>query len=303
MTTAPFPTQRTNTAQTLARHVPVRPKAGLRTRQIVPTRAVATTHRQPIAAAVVHAHDRGMEVEPHFAPPDPSGEVMLPTNPPEWDRPSTKARAAMLVAVGVLAVAGLFFVGRWTTGGERDALASERDAALTERNELETSVAELQHDLEQATATNTTNQSAIEELQADAAQDATELSRLEADVARLTIESAELRHAHDELSGHLEAVAECGNSVEFAKAALDAWDAMLPVLDEYLFADLGSEAGREALERLNRAWAEIDTAESNYIASSSLCTSALEALPDCDVESGSLRLTAEASTTPCPGSA
>jgi hypothetical protein len=253
--------------------------------------------------AVVHAHDRGMEVEPHFAPPDPSGAVTLPTNPPESDRPSTKARAAMLVAVGVLAVGGLFFVGRWTTGGERDALASERDAALTEKEGLETSVAELQHDLEQATATNTTNQSAIEELQAEAAQDATELSRLGADVVRLTTESDELRDAHEELSGHLEAVAECGTSVEFAKAALDAWDAMVPVLDEYLFTDPGSDAEREAQKRLDQAWADIDTAESNYVASSSLCTSALEALPDCDVESNSLRLAAEASTTPCPASA
>src|SRR3954454_1329468 len=134
-------------------------------------------------------HDGDMEVDAYFAPPDPSGEnlppsvasdpsgeVILPVALPNPDRPSTKARAAMVVIVCLIAVAGLFFVGRWTTGGERAALADQRDAAQAERDQLQTSLNELQTELDDATATNASDQSTIDELESAAAGDAAELA-------------------------------------------------------------------------------------------------------------------------------
>jgi len=247
-----------------------------------------------------------MEVEPYFAPPDPtgevfqptlpsdpSGEVTLPVTPSDPARPSTRARAAMLVAVALIAVAGLFFVGRWTTGGERNALADERDAALAERDQLES-------DLADVTATNVTNQSTIDELESAAARDAAQLTGLQADVASLTEQSDELQRSNDELQRDLGAVTECSNSVELAQTALDEWDAMIDVLDEYLQTELGSDAERDAQKRLDQAWAEIDTAESTFVASSSRCTGAIDALPECGSDPAQLRLATELRNAPCP---
>ena len=71
-----------------------------------------------------------MDTDTYFSPPDPSGEVHLPILPTDPPHSGTRARAAMLVAGALIAAAGVFVLGRWTTGGERDALpasATQRD--------------------------------------------------------------------------------------------------------------------------------------------------------------------------------
>jgi chromosome segregation ATPase len=187
----------------------------------------------------------------------------------------------MVVVVALLAATGLFFVGRWTTDGERDALAGDRDAALADRGQLQNSLDKLQHDLERANATNAAKQSTIDELKSAAAREATKLTDLETEVKNLATQSQKLQDSNEELWTHLDAVSECGNSIEFADAAFDKWAALFEALDDYLQSEVGSEQERQASERVDQAWADNDVAESDYVASSSLCARAVELLPNC----------------------
>src|SRR6188768_1721081 len=209
-----------------------------------------------------------MEVESYFAPPDPSaevgssalrdddsGDVALATPSPAPDDPSAKTRTAMVVVVALVAATGLFFVGRWTTGGEREALVGDRDAALEERGQLQNSLDELQHALERANATNAAKQSTIDELKSAAAREATKLTDLQTEVADLATQSQKLQDSNEELWTHLDAVSECGNSIEFADAAFDKWAALFEALDDYLQSEVGSEQERQASERVDQAWA------------------------------------------------
>jgi FtsZ-interacting cell division protein ZipA len=187
----------------------------------------------------------------------------------------------MVVTIALVALAGLFFVGRWTTGGERDSLADERDAVQAERDQLQSSLEEAQKDLADVTATNSANQSTIDELESAAAHNANQLAGLQADVTRLTQELAKLQDVNQEGQAHLDAVRVCGNTVELADAALDKWDAWDDALVVYADSEVGSDEERQAAVALDKAWADKESAETDYVASSSLCEQAIRLLPDC----------------------
>jgi DNA repair exonuclease SbcCD ATPase subunit len=235
-----------------------------------------------------------MDVDTYFSPPDPSGEVRLPIVPTDPPQAGNRARTAVLVAGALIAVAGVFVLGRWTTGGERDALAGERDAARQERSALDTRVTELERDVANATATNNDYESAIADLEKAAADDLAELNRLRTQVTQGAKRNDELEDSNRAQWQHVAAVSTCASAVTAADTGLDKWDAMLPVLDEYLSAEPGSPEETDAGERLDQAWQAIDDAEKEYTAASTRCTSALDALPDCDGERATIEVAVEA---------
>jgi hypothetical protein len=247
-----------------------------------------------IVHEVIHAQDAGMEVDTFFSPPDPSGEVPLPVLPNEPRGSSTRARAVVLVAGALIAVAGVFVLGRWTTGGERDALAGERDAARQERSALGERVNQLERDVESASAANSEHETAIDDLERAAADDAAELNRMRTMIAVAAQRNSDLEDSNNELWAHVSAVSDCGGAVNAAAAALEKWNAMLPLMDDYLRAAPGSDEEQTASEALDHAFADIDDAEKAYAASSALCTSAVEALPDCDGELKTMEVAVEA---------
>jgi chromosome segregation ATPase len=235
-----------------------------------------------------------MDVDTYFAPPDPSGEVPVPVLPTDPPRRTHRARTAVIVAGAVVAVAGVFVLGRWTTGGERDALTGERDAAQRERTDLVQRVDELERDMASALSTNDENESTIADLEAAAADDAAELNRLRTAVAVAADRNGELEDSNRELWTKVDAVSECSEAVTAAETALEKWNAMLPVLDEYLQAEPGSPEETDAGERLDQAFLDIDDAETGYTAASTRCTASLEALPACDAERMTMEVAVEA---------
>src|SRR5688500_7608756 len=123
-----------------------------------------------------------MDVDTYFSPPDPSGEVPLPNIPNDAPQRGTRARTGMRVDGALVAIAGGVGLGRWTTGGERDALAGEREAARGQRDELQDRVDELERDLASVSATSGDYESAIADLEQEAADDLAELTRLRTEV-------------------------------------------------------------------------------------------------------------------------
>jgi chromosome segregation ATPase len=249
-----------------------------------------------MVGVTIHAHDAGMDVDTHLAPPDPSREVPVPIVPNEPPRSNARARTAMLVAVALIAVGGVFLLGRWTTGGERDALAGERDAAMRERSELDGRRAELDRELSVARATITEHEAVITSLEQAAADDSADLSRTRTQAAEAADRVAELEDSNREQWEHVVAVSGCEAAVSAADTALEKWNAMLPMMDAYLMAEIGSHEERVAGEALDAAFVAIDDAERDYTSSSARCSAALDALPDCNAERVTMEVAVEAFT-------
>ena len=202
----------------------------------------------------------------------------------------------MLVVGVLIVISGVFVLGRWTTGGERDALAGERDAARGQRNALQDRVDELERDLASVSVTNGDYESAIADLEQEAANDLAELTRLRTEVAAASKRNSDLEDSNREQWEHVAAVSECGAAVTAADNALETWNAMLPVMDDYLLSAVGSEEERVAGEQLDQAFLDIDDAETAYTGASARCTSALEGLPNCDGERATMEVAVEAFT-------
>lgn len=235
-----------------------------------------------------------MDTDTYFSPPDPSGEVHLPILPTDPPQSGTRARAAMLVAGALIAVAGVFVLGRWTTGGERDALAGERDAARHERSALDARVNELERDVATVTADNADKQSAIEDLQQTSSQHVAELTKMRDDLAASSSRVAALEDGHRAVWDRVSAVSVCAAVSPAADDALDSWDEMFTIFGEYLDTPQGSPEEQDAIERLDAAWVAIDDAESAYITAKTRCESALDELPDCDSELATMTVAVEA---------
>jgi len=237
-----------------------------------------------------------MDVDTYFSPPDPSGEVPLPNIPNDAPHRGTRARTGMLVVGVLVAIAGVFVLGRWTTGGERDALAGEREAARGQRDELQDRVDELERDLASVSATSGDYESAIADLEQEAADDLAELTRLRTEVTAAAKRNSDLEDSNREQWEHVAAVSECDAAVTASDTALTAWSAMLDAFDEYAQAEPGSQAELEAGEKLDQAFVDIDDAETAYTAAKTRCTSAIDALPECDGERATMEVAVEAFT-------
>jgi hypothetical protein len=244
----------------------------------------------------MNAHDAGMDVDTYFSPPDPSGEVPLPNIPNDPPPRIARARTGVLAAGVLIAIAGVFVLGRWTTGGERDALAGERDAARQERSALDDRVNELERDVSNISATNIEYESAIADVEQKAAADLAELNRLRTEAAIAAERNAELEDSNREQWEHVAVVSACGAAVSTADTAVETWNSMLPVMDDYLQSAVGSEEERVAGEKLDQAFLDIDDAETAYTGASTRCTSALEGLPDCDGERATMEVASRNST-------